>query len=140
MSEWLQLKERVAGVTFLALGNGAADMFAVIAAVRVDAVDLAVGALQGGSMCVTTICTSGVIYAVAKSEINAKGVFFLDLVFNALSCLLIFYILADGRCGVLQASSLLVLYVFYVGLISLVGNGWSELARKTPYMYVKCMG
>ena len=37
LSEWLKLKERVAGVTFLALGNGAADMFAVIAAVRVDA-------------------------------------------------------------------------------------------------------
>eukprot|EP01052_Picozoa_sp_SAG31_P044805 SAG31_NODE_7946_length_1557_cov_1.395748_1_plen_241_part_10 len=92
LSEWLNLKERVAGVTFLALGNGAADMFAVIAAVRVNAVDLAVGALQGGSMCVTTICTSGVIYATAGGAINAKGVFYMDLVFNGVSCLLIFYI------------------------------------------------
>ena len=48
----------------------------------------------------------------------------MDLVFNALSCLLIFYILADRQAGVGEASSLLVLYVFYVGLISLVGNGW----------------
>ena len=48
LSRWLGLRERIAGLTFLALGNGAADMFSVIAAVEVGATDLAVGALQGG--------------------------------------------------------------------------------------------
>jgi Ca2+/Na+ antiporter len=101
ISDWLGLRERVAGLTFLALGalrrflrpffwailnifwcfscgqtgNGAADMFSVIAAVRVGATDLAVGALQGGSMCVTCAVTAGVLLVVRGGEVKASGVF-----------------------------------------------------------------
>jgi sodium/potassium/calcium exchanger 6 len=76
LCNWLGLRERIAGLTFLALGNGAADMFSVIAAVQVGATDLAVGALQGGSMCVTTVVTVGVLCAVQGGEVKASGVFF----------------------------------------------------------------
>ena len=94
LSEWLGLRERVAGLTFLALGNGAADMFSVIAAVRVGATDLAVGALQGGSMCVTCVVTAGVLMAVRGGEVKASGVFFTDLFVNIISCIVIMVILS----------------------------------------------
>ena len=94
LSEWLGLRERVAGLTFLALGNGAADMFSVIAAVRVGATDLAVGALQGGSMCVTCVVTAGVLMAVRGGEVKASGVFFTDLLVNIISCIVIMVILS----------------------------------------------
>ena len=54
-SDVLGLRPRVAGVTLLALGNGAPDVFSVMAAYRAGQGDLAVGALVGGSMFVTTV-------------------------------------------------------------------------------------
>jgi hypothetical protein len=59
LSDWLGLRPRVAGVTLLALGNGAPDVFSVLAAYRAGQADLAVGALVGGSMFVTTVAVRG---------------------------------------------------------------------------------
>eukprot|EP01049_Picozoa_sp_SAG25_P016831 SAG25_NODE_4052_length_901_cov_1.208229_1_plen_249_part_01 len=124
LSRWLGLRERIAGLTFLALGNGAADMFSVIAAVQVGATDLAVGALQGGSMCVTCICTIGVLGAVRGGEVKASGVFFTDLFVNVVSCVAVFAILWTERVTIWESVALLGLYALYVAGVSLVGHGY----------------
>jgi hypothetical protein len=124
LSEWMGLRERVAGLTFLALGNGAADMFSVIAAVRVGATDLAVGALQGGSMCVTCVVTAGVLMVVRGGEVKASGVFFTDVVVNVVSCIAIFIMLNKGYTNFWEGLGLLGLYTVYVLGVSMVGHGW----------------
>ena len=124
LSEWMGLRERVAGLTFLALGNGAADMFSVIAAVRVGATDLAVGALQGGSMCVTCVVTAGVLMVVRGGEVKASGVFFADVLVNIISCVVIFIILNKGYTTFWEGLGLLGLYTVYVLGVSMVGHGW----------------
>jgi Ca2+/Na+ antiporter len=108
----------------MALGNGAADMFSVIAAVRVGATDLAVGALQGGSMCVTCVVTAGVLMVVRGGNVKASGVFFTDVCVNIVSCIAIFVILHKGYTTFWEGLGLLGLYTVYVFGVSLVGHGW----------------
>ena len=74
--------------------TGGAGTFCRRAAVRVGATALAVGALQGGSMCVTCVVTAGVLMAVRGGEVKASGVFFTDLFVNIISCIVIMVILS----------------------------------------------
>eukprot|EP01050_Picozoa_sp_SAG11_P007948 SAG11_NODE_680_length_7781_cov_6.490497_2_plen_93_part_00 len=58
LGDWLGLRQRVAAVTLLALGNGAPDVFAVQVALAQGETKLAIGALLGGSLIVTTVVSA----------------------------------------------------------------------------------
>ena len=76
----LHLAYDVAGVTFLAFGNGAPDFFALVASVSED-IDILVsaGALLGGSMFICTIVV-GTIAIVCPCEV-ASRTFYRDVAF-----------------------------------------------------------
>ena len=57
-----QLSQNVAGVTLLALGNGAPDLFSAFSATNSGSPDLAVGGAVGSGLFITTVCVGGVAF------------------------------------------------------------------------------
>ena len=113
LSDVLGLRPRVAGVTLLALGNGAPDVFSVMAAYRAGQGDLAVGALVGGSMFVTTVVVGAVITASGGS-VKATGMFVRDIAFNLGGSTILFFFCLSERATLWEAIGLFVLYIIYV--------------------------
>ncbi|CAB3397030.1 unnamed protein product [Caenorhabditis bovis] len=80
----LRMSESIAGVTFLAFGNGAPDVFGSIASVIASPkpkADLAIGDILGGGIFVTTVVLSAIIFTksfrIAALATTRDIVFFL---------------------------------------------------------------
>ncbi|XP_041348385.1 mitochondrial sodium/calcium exchanger protein-like [Gigantopelta aegis] len=122
ISQTLHLSHNIAGVTFLAFGNGAPDIFSAIAAVNSakngDA-GLAVGALFGAGMFVTTVI-AGTISIVSPFDAMQRP-FLRDVIFFLAAVFWLFYILWKQEITKYEALGFILLYVFYV-LVVVIGR------------------
>ncbi|XP_075023379.1 mitochondrial sodium/calcium exchanger protein isoform X1 [Calonectris borealis] len=109
----LKLSHNVAGVTFLAFGNGAPDVFsAVVAFSDPRTAGLAIGAVFGAGVFVTTVVAGGI--ALVKPFTAASRPFLRDVIFYMVAVFLTFMVLYFGRITLGEALGYLGLYVFYV--------------------------
>ncbi|XP_075754329.1 mitochondrial sodium/calcium exchanger protein [Pelodiscus sinensis] len=109
----LRLAHNVAGVTFLAFGNGAPDVFsAVVAFSDPRTAGLAIGALFGAGVFVTTVVAGGI--ALLRPFMVASRPFLRDAIFYMVAVFLTFAMLYFRRITLAGALSYLGLYVFYV--------------------------
>ncbi|NXQ97006.1 NCLX protein, partial [Sagittarius serpentarius] len=101
------------GVTFLAFGNGAPDVFsAVVAFSDPRTAGLAIGAVFGAGVFVTTVVAGGI--ALVKPFTAASRPFLRDVIFYMVAVFLTFMVLYFGRITLGEALGYLGLYVFYV--------------------------
>uniref|UniRef100_A0A663M0X8 Mitochondrial sodium/calcium exchanger protein n=1 Tax=Athene cunicularia TaxID=194338 RepID=A0A663M0X8_ATHCN len=101
------------GVTFLAFGNGAPDVFsAVVAFSNPRTAGLAIGAIFGAGVFVTTVVAGGI--ALVKPFTAASRPFLRDVIFYMVAVFLTFVVLYFGRITLGEALGYLGLYVFYV--------------------------
>ncbi|NXQ18962.1 NCLX protein, partial [Peucedramus taeniatus] len=101
------------GVTFLAFGNGAPDVFsAVVAFSDPRTAGLAIGAIFGAGVFVTTVVAGGI--ALVKPFTAASRPFLRDVIFYMVAVFLTFVVLYLGRIRLGEALGYLGLYVFYV--------------------------
>lgn len=113
ISTSLHLTHNVAGVTFLALGNGAPDIFSAMAAFsHPHTAGLAVGALFGAGIFVTTVVAGGV--ALVKPFTLASRPFLRDVIFYMVAVFWTFLILFRGTITLGETLGYLCLYVVYV--------------------------
>ncbi|XP_015422766.1 PREDICTED: sodium/potassium/calcium exchanger 6, mitochondrial [Myotis davidii] len=113
ISTTLKLSHNVAGVTFLAFGNGAPDIFsALVAFSDPHTAGLAFGALFGAGVLVTTVVAGGI--AILRPFTAASRPFRRDIVFYMAAVFLTFTALYRGRVTLAWALGYLGLYVFYV--------------------------
>ncbi|XP_021554209.1 mitochondrial sodium/calcium exchanger protein isoform X2 [Neomonachus schauinslandi] len=113
ISTALKLSHNVAGVTFLAFGNGAPDIFsALVAFSDPRTASLAFGALFGAGVLVTTAVAGGI--AILRPFTAASRPFLRDVVFYMVAVFLAFTALYFGRVTLAWALAYLGLYVFYV--------------------------
>lgn len=113
ISSTLRLTHNVAGVTFLALGNGAPDVFSAIAAFsRPQTAGLAIGALFGAGIFVTTVVAGSV--TLVKPFTVASRPFLRDIIFYMAAVFWTFTILYKGQIDLKEALGYLGLYVLYV--------------------------
>ncbi|XP_052510696.1 mitochondrial sodium/calcium exchanger protein [Budorcas taxicolor] len=113
ISTTLKLSHNVAGVTFLAFGNGAPDIFsALVAFSDPRTAGLAFGALFGAGVLVTTVVAGGI--AILRPFTAASRPFLRDIVFYMAAVLLIFTALYRGRVTLAWALGYLGFYMFYV--------------------------
>lgn len=113
ISSTLHLSHNVAGVTFLALGNGAPDIFSAMAAFsHPHTAGLAVGALFGAGIFVTTIVAGNV--ALVKPFAVASRPFLRDVTFYMAAVFWTFVMLYRGTTTLGETLGYLGLYVVYV--------------------------
>ncbi|XP_057600466.1 mitochondrial sodium/calcium exchanger protein isoform X3 [Hippopotamus amphibius kiboko] len=113
ISSTLKLSHNVAGVTFLAFGNGAPDIFsAVVAFSDPRTAGLAFGALFGAGTLVTTVVAGSI--AILRPFTAASRPFLRDIIFYMVAVFLIFTALYHGRVTLAWALGYLGFYVFYV--------------------------
>ncbi|CAL8248229.1 unnamed protein product [Merluccius merluccius] len=113
ISTTLRLTHNVAGVTFLAFGNGAPDVFSAIAAFsHPHTAGLAIGALFGAGIFVTTVVAGSV--SLFKPFTIASRPFLRDVIFYMAAVYWTFMILYRGTIQLGEALGYLGLYVVYV--------------------------
>ncbi|XP_030074231.1 mitochondrial sodium/calcium exchanger protein [Microcaecilia unicolor] len=118
ISTILKLAHNVAGVTFLAFGNGAPDVFSAVAAFSDPrTAGLAIGALFGAGVFVTTVVAGGI--CLVKPFTIPSRPFLRDVVFYMVAIFLTFYFLYVGRIRLGEALGYLGIYLFYVFVVVL---------------------
>ncbi|GAU88909.1 hypothetical protein RvY_01524 [Ramazzottius varieornatus] len=117
----LHLSENLAGVTFLAFGNGAPDIMSSIIALHSIHGDpgLAIGELLGGGIFVTTIVAAAV--AILSPFHVMRRPFLRDIAFYMAATIWILVILVRGEIYFWEAICFLALYGVYV-LVAVLGR------------------
>ncbi|KAF9520833.1 hypothetical protein BS47DRAFT_1311298 [Hydnum rufescens UP504] len=119
------LDDNVAGVTFLAFGNGSPDLFSTFSAMRSGSGSLAIGELLGAASFIVSVVV-GSMCIVNPFKVNSAP-FLRDVGFFTVSVALLLAILLDGILHAWEAIILAMLYVFYVLVV--VTSTWWENRR-----------
>lgn len=126
LSHLLGLDENVAGVTFLAFGNGSPDVFSTFSAMRANSGGLALGELLGAAAFVTS-CVVGSMCIIKPFKVE-RGPFLRDVGFFTLAVVVLLFVLWDSQLEEWEAISLIGLYVIYVTIV--VGGSYIERRRQ----------
>ncbi|XP_078679785.1 mitochondrial sodium/calcium exchanger protein-like isoform X1 [Branchiostoma floridae x Branchiostoma belcheri] len=122
ITETLKLSQNIAGVTILAFGNGAPDIFSAVSAInnsRGGEAGLAIGALFGAGVFVTTVVV-GAVAILTPFEMMQRP-FLRDVVFYLAAGFWTWSVLWFKNINVPQAIGFIGLYVVYV-LVVLIGR------------------
>jgi solute carrier family 24 (sodium/potassium/calcium exchanger), member 6 len=121
IAQLLGLDENVAGVTFLALGNGSPDVFSTFSAMRANSGGLAVGELLGAATFIVS-CVVGSMCIIKPFKVN-RGHFLRDVGFFTLAVALLVGILSDHRIHAWEAGLLVGVYIVYVFVV-IISSWW----------------
>jgi sodium/potassium/calcium exchanger 6 len=125
ISRYLRLSPNVAGVTFLALGNGAPDIASIIAGVLSGSTGFGVGEPIGAGLFVTTSVMAAV---TLLSEVTVDGAPFLrDAITYLISITFVFLLYLSGKIVLWQSLLCLLIYFAYVA---------SVIIGRFVYLYV----
>lgn len=113
VSTFLSLPPNVAGVTLLALGNGAADVASSFASFKDGDGSIALGSVLGAGVLVTTLVLGSVSIA-AKEFTPVRAPFIRDVLFYLISIVFLFVIFLDGVATLPEAIFFLLWYLAYV--------------------------
>ena len=127
------LDDNIAGVTFLAFGNGSPDLFSTLAAMRVGSGSLAIGELIGAASFIVSV-VAGSMCIVKSFRVNPVP-FLRDVGFFSVAMVLLFSILWDGLITAWEAALLAGLYVGYVVVV--VASTWWDNRREKKQRFLE---
>ncbi|CAN1232779.1 Cation/calcium exchanger 5 [Linum perenne] len=113
------------GVTLLALGNGAPDVFASLAAVRSGQYRTGFGAILSAGTFVSAFVVGFVAIYAAPFSVD-PGSFVRDVGFYLVAAMSLFYVYLSGEITFWQAAGFVGFYVFFVGIVF-----WMDLGMKS---------
>ncbi|GJJ08558.1 hypothetical protein Clacol_002776 [Clathrus columnatus] len=119
----LGLDDNLAGVTFLAVGNGSPDLFATFSAMRANSGSLAIGELLGAACFIVSVVVGSM--CIIKPFYVHPLPFLRDVGFFTLATAVIFWILHDGILRQWEVHLLVGLYGLYVCLV-ITGTWWEK--------------
>ncbi|GAB7343984.1 hypothetical protein MBLNU457_1917t1 [Dothideomycetes sp. NU457] len=111
----LGMSESMAGVTFLAFGNGSPDVFSTFAAMSTNSSSLAIGELMGAAGFITAVVAGSM--ALVRPFRVAKKSFIRDVGFFVVAASFSMVFLADGRLHLWECIAMVVFYIFYVVVV-----------------------
>lgn len=109
------MSESMAGVTFLAFGNGSPDVFSTFAAMGSHSGSLAVGELIGAAGFITAV-VAGSMALVREFKVGKKT-FVRDIGFFIVAASFSMVFLADGALHLWECFAMIGFYLFYVGIV-----------------------
>ncbi|XP_053593405.1 mitochondrial sodium/calcium exchanger protein [Microplitis demolitor] len=136
IADVLRLSENIAGVTILAFGNGAPDVFTSLVSEEGVGELIMFVELIGAGVFVTAVI-AGTIGIIAPFEIIAKT-FMRDCCFYILSVIWISYISEDDVIELWESLSLLLIYILFI--ITVVVMQWidnRESSRKAKILQIQ---
>ncbi|EPE03981.1 sodium calcium exchanger protein [Ophiostoma piceae UAMH 11346] len=119
------LSESLAGVTFLAFGNGSPDVFSTFAAMGSNSGSMAVGELIGAAGFITGV-VAGSMALVREFKVSRRT-FIRDICFFIASVAFAMVFLADGKLMFWECCVMIGFYIFYV--MTVVGWHWVSTRR-----------
>lgn len=108
----LGMSESMAGVTFLAFGNGSPDVFSTFAAMKTHSGSLAVGELVGAAGFITAVVAGSM--AIVRPFKVARKSFVRDVGFFTVAASFSMVFLADGHLHLWECAVMVGFYIFYV--------------------------
>ncbi|MCJ1295549.1 hypothetical protein MMC34_007112 [Xylographa carneopallida] len=111
----LGMSESMAGVTFLALGNGSPDVFSTFAAMNTNSGSLAVGELIGAAGFITAVVAGSM--ALVRPFRVARKSFVRDVGFFIVAASFSMVFLADGHLHLWECIVMVSFYLFYICFI-----------------------
>ncbi|WCJ43188.1 Cation/calcium exchanger 5 [Euphorbia peplus] len=121
LTHLLNLSPSMGGVTLLALGNGAPDVFASLAAVRSGEYRTGFGAILSAGTFVSAFVVGFVAIYAAPFSVDPSS-FVRDVGFYLVAALFLFYVYLSGEITFWQAVGFVGFYVFFVGIVF-----WTDL-------------
>lgn len=110
----LKMSPEVAGLTLLALGNGAPDLSTSISSLITEKpIDIVTGGLFGAAMFVSTIVIAAVAFIGKHVKMDAPN-FIRDISFYLVSTVGVYFITWDGHVFIYEAVIFLLFYFAYV--------------------------
>eukprot|EP00854_Cymbomonas_tetramitiformis_P018958 gene18957-22654_t len=109
----LDLAPNTAGVTFLALGNGAPDVFASLAAFVNGDGKIGLGAIVSAGSFVTAFVVGSVAVAAAPFQVDIKP-YLRDVLFYFVAACCVFAVCFTGTVHAYQSVLFVLYYIFYV--------------------------
>merc|ERR1719347_962462 len=119
ISKTLRLSQNIAGVTVMAFGNGAPDVFSSLAGIGQDRPELVFGELFGAGVFVTA-CVAGAVSITHPFKLMERP-FLRDVSFYVLSGFWAFYIFWRQEIRIFDAIGFLVIYIIYI-IVVVVGR------------------
>lgn len=110
--EKLHIPPSIAGVTFLAFGNGSPDVFSLIIAVFSGNTEIGVGANVGAGMFVTSI-VAGCVAVFSNCAVNRRA-FLRDSLFYLGCIIYLICVFFDKRIKLWEALGFILLYILYI--------------------------
>ncbi|KAK5635544.1 hypothetical protein RRF57_011257 [Xylaria bambusicola] len=124
ISTFLGLSESLAGVTFLAFGNGSPDVFSTFAAMGSNSGSMAVGELIGAAGFITTVVAGSM--ALVREFRVARKTFVRDICFFIVAVGFAVGFLIDGQLHFAECSVMIGFYIFYVAVVV----GWHAYTKR----------
>ncbi|KZF26870.1 hypothetical protein L228DRAFT_258230 [Xylona heveae TC161] len=123
----LGMTESMAGVTFLAFGNGSPDVFSTFAAMSTHSGSLAIGELIGAAGFITAV-VAGSMALVRPFRVSRRS-FVRDVGFFIVAASFSMVFLADGSLHLWECGVMVGFYVFYVASVML-SHWWIARRRR----------
>ncbi|OLL24709.1 putative cation exchanger [Neolecta irregularis DAH-3] len=126
ISHSLGISENIAGVTFLAFGNGAPDVFSTFAAMKAGRGSLAVGELLGAASFIVAVVLGSM--AIVRPFKVAQREFFRDVGVFMVAAFFTMVMISDGILHLWESFALIGIYALYV--VSIISDSWYSTTKK----------
>ncbi|KAK4424676.1 Cation/calcium exchanger 5 [Sesamum alatum] len=126
LSTHLKLSPSMGAVTLLALGNGAPDVFASVAAVRGGQPRTGFGAILSAGTFVSAFVVGFVAIYAAPFAVDPAP-FIRDVLFYLTAALFLFYVYLSAEIFLWQAVGFVCFYIFFVGIVFSMDLGYNGI-------------
>lgn len=113
IADGLNMSPEIAGLTILALGNGAPDVSSTILSAVTGNFDMGIGELFGAGLFVTTCVVGAVTFFANDSKLDRHS-FLRDVSFYLVAVVGVFFICWDGKIYIYESVAFLIFYILYV--------------------------